>query len=217
MKKALKWSGIVVGAIVGIVLIAAVALSLVGGAQWNKKMAIEPQAIPIPTDEASLARGTHIVNILCVGCRGEDLTGGPVFDEPPIASVYASNITGLARTWSDADLVRAVHHGVGLDGRELAVMPSGAFTYFSAEDLGSIIAYLKTVPRSGEAQPRPKATFLGKILYSLGMFGQIFSAEMIDHDRPYTPMPEIGANPEYGKYLAQFCYECHGEDLRGGQ
>ncbi len=218
LKKVLKWIAIVLGGLIGLVLVAAVALSLVGGAQWNKKLPIRPEPIPIPTDKASLARGEHIVNILCTGCHGEDLTGAPVFDEPGIASVYASNITGLADTWSDEELVLAIHHGIGQGGRELAVMPSGAFTYFSAQDTGSIIAYLKTVPRSGDVQPRPSASFMGRILYAAGMFGQIFSAEMIDHDRPYTPMPaEIGANPEYGEYLAQLCHECHGPDLRGGQ
>jgi mono/diheme cytochrome c family protein len=217
MKRVLKWIGIVAGAIVGILLIAAVVLSQIGGAQWNKKMRIEPESIPISTDDASLARGEHLVNVLCTGCHGEDLTGGPVFDEPPIASVYAANITGLARTWSDGDMVLAIHHGIGKDGRELAVMPSGSLTYFSAEDLGSIIAYLKTIPRSGQAQPRPNATFIGRVLYAAGMFGQIFSAEQIDHDRPFSPMPEIGANPAYGKYLSQLCIECHGPDLQGGQ
>jgi len=108
MKKVLKWIGVVVGALLGIVLLAAVALSLVDGAEWNKTMAIEPETIPIPTDDASLARGAHIVYILCTGCHGQDLTGAPVFDEPSIASVYASNITGLAETWSDADIVRAM-------------------------------------------------------------------------------------------------------------
>jgi mono/diheme cytochrome c family protein len=218
MKKVLKWIGIVVGVLLGIIVVAAVALNLIGNSHWNKKWAIEPAPLTVPTDAASLARGKHIVNVLCTGCHGPDLTGSVVFEQPGIASVYAANITGLADTWSDDDFVLAIHHGVDEEGRQLAVMPSEAFSYFSAEDLGSIIAYLKTIPRSGEEQAEPSATFMGKVLYGAGMFGSIFAAEHIDHDRPYTPMPaEIGANAEYGGYLASLCHECHGPDLRGGE
>lgn len=217
MKKVLRWIGIALGLLVALVVVAAVALSAAGGAQFTRTVAVEVAPIPIPTDEAALARGEHIVRNLCTSCHGEPLTGGPVFVEPGIAAVYAANITGLTETRSDLDLVRAIRHGLAPDGRRLVVMPSDSFVYFSAEDLGSIIAYLKTVPRAGGEVPRSNAEFMGRILLSLGMFGEIFPAELVDHQMPFPPMPAVGPTVEYGRYLAGLCLPCHGPGLRGGQ
>jgi cytochrome c553 len=97
-------------------------------------------------------------------------------------------------------------------------MPADIFINFSAEDLGAIIAYLKTVPPVENDLPDPKLTFLGRAMLAAGMFGDVFPAEIIDHNKPFPAMPEVGANAEYGDYLAAAtgCKKCHGEDL-GGQ
>jgi mono/diheme cytochrome c family protein len=216
MKKVLKWIGIVLAVVVGVLILAVVGLSIAGGAQLNKTQDVQAEAITIPTDEASLARGDHLVNIICTGCHTDNLTGQPLLDDPSIGTIYSANISGLAETHSDADIVRAIRHGVDTDGRHLVIMPAEAFINFSAEDLGSIIAYLKTIPRSGSENPQPHLTLMGRILLATGQFGDVFPADYIDHSKPFPPMPEIGANPQYGEYLAQFCTSCHGENFAGG-
>jgi len=138
-------------------------------------------------------------------------------EDPAVGTVYAANITGVDQTHTDADLVRAIRHAVDTDGRQLVIMPAEAFVHFSAEDLGAIIAYLKTVPKAGNDRPIPELTFMGRVLLAAGMFGPIFPAEYIDHSQPFPTMPTIGANAEYGEYLSRLCTGCHGADLAGGQ
>ncbi|MFQ5611234.1 MAG: c-type cytochrome [Anaerolineae bacterium] len=218
MRKALKWVGIGLAGLVVLAILAAVGLSIAGGQRLNKTHDIQAEAIPIPTDAAALARGEHLAlgPALCTECHGQDLSGDLLFEEPGIATVYAANITGLGETHSDADLIRAIRHGVDTDGRQLVIMPADVFIHFSAEDLGAVIAYLKTVPRVGDEQPEPELPFMGRVMLAAGMFGDVFPAEVIDHNQPYPAMPEIGANQEYGVYLAQaLCTTCHGADLAG--
>jgi cytochrome c553 len=216
MKKVLKWIGIILGGLLVILIVAVVGLSIAGGARLNKTHDIQAEAIAIPTDEAALARGEHLVHT-CESCHGPDLTGQPLIEDPAVGTVYAANITGLGATHTDADMVRAIRHAVDTDGRQLVIMPAEAFIHFSEEDLGAIIAHLKTVPKAGNDTPPPQLTFMGRVLMGAGLFGDVFPAEYIDHNQPFHTMPDIGANIEYGEYLSRFCASCHGADLTGAQ
>ncbi len=215
MRTVLKWIGIGIGILLGLVVAAAAVLYFMGGAEMNKTHQVQPLAVEIPNDEASLARGEHLVNSACKSCHGPDLTGVKIMDDPATGSVYASNISGLAEIRTDEQLVLAIRHAVGPGGRQLIVMPSESFINFSEEDLGSIIAYLKTVPRDGVNTSAPKLTPMGQIMMGAGMFGPIFPADYIDHQQPFPTMPAISANLEYGEYLSRMCTSCHGADLSG--
>lgn len=217
MRKFLKWLGIGLGVVIGLVLLAGLILYIMGGAQLNKTRQVQPAALVIPDDEASIARGKHMVNVACKSCHGEDLRGAVLFDDPMIGTVYAVNITGLGDRRTADDLVLAVRHAIGQGDRQLVAMPSDAFINFSAEDLGAIIAYLRTLPQVGNESTNPALSIPGRILLAAGMIGDIATAEVIDHSQPFAEMPEIGANQEYGAYLAAFCTGCHGPDLSGGQ
>jgi mono/diheme cytochrome c family protein len=217
MKKVLKWIGIILGGLLILIILAAIGLSIAGGARLNKTQDIQAEAISIPTDEAALARGEHLVQVACISCHGPDLSGQPLLDDPAIGTVYAANITGLGQTHADADLVRAIRHAVGHDGRQLIIMPAEAFINFSEEDLGAIIAYLKSTSPVENDVPEPQLTFLGQVMLGAGLFGDVFPAEYIDHNMPFPDMPEVGANVAYGEYLSRFCSACHGAELTGGQ
>ncbi len=217
MKKALKWIGIVLGGLVILLLLAAVGLSIAGNAKAKQTHEVQADAITIPTDEATLARGEHLVNVACRECHGPDLSGQVLIEDPALATLYAANITGLSQTHSDADIIRAIRHGLDTDGRQLMVMPSESFIHFSEEDLGAIIAYLKTLPRAGDDTPLLQLGPVGQILMGAGAFDSSFPASYIDHSLPFPTMPEIGANMEYGEYLSRFCQSCHGADLSGDQ
>jgi len=215
MRKVLKWIGIVLAGLIGVIVVAAIILSIVGNAKLNETVDVQAETIQIPTDATARERGEHLVKSACVSCHGADLSGEPLLDNPPIGRLYASNHTGMGETRSDEEMVLAIRHAVGQDGRQLMIMPSESFINFSAEDLGSIIAYLKSVPATGEETPERSLGPLGRVLIAAGMFGNVFPAEFIDHDQPFVEMPTIGANKEYGKYLTGMCSSCHGADLSG--
>src|SRR5881392_2153068 len=70
MKKILKWTGIVVGSLVGLAAVAFVVLLIMGNARANKVYAIAAKAPPIPTDRESIQRGAHLVIInMCTDCH----------------------------------------------------------------------------------------------------------------------------------------------------
>ena len=76
MKKALKWVGIVVGVLLGIVVVLAIGVFFVSNARINKTYEISVAPLDIPSDAAALEAGKHISVIRgCIDCHGEDLTG----------------------------------------------------------------------------------------------------------------------------------------------
>lgn len=222
MKKILNWVGIVLGGLIGLLVIAVIAMIVSTNNRLTKQYTVTVETISIPTDEASIAIGSHWANMHCRLCHGDDLSGGEFFNDPQLGYVDAPNLTpgkgGIGRTYTDEDWLRAIRHGVKGDGTSVFIMPSNDFYYLSDYHLGSIIAYLKTLPPV-DNEIRPKdLTPMAKILYALGAFGDLLYAETIQHDvRPSTP--EIGVTMEYGEYLvnAHGCRSCHGENLAGNQ
>ncbi len=223
MRKVLKWIGIVLGGLVGLILVVVVVLSITANIRINKTHEVQPEVVLIPEDGSSLDRGAYLVNTSCSGCHGGNLGGKVILDDPAIGYLPATNLTsgrgGVGDAYSDTDFVRAIRHGVGFDGKALMIMPSKAYWYFSDADLGAIIAYLKSVEPVdndlGGFIPRP----VGRVLMQLGAFGEPFAAEVIDHTgpRPYAPPQDLTA--EYGEYLVNTgdCRNCHGPDLSGFQ
>jgi mono/diheme cytochrome c family protein len=113
-----------------------------------------------------------VLAISCAGCHGADLGGEVFFDDPAIGSVPSSNLTRAAGNetegYTDEDYVRAIRHGLNKNGNQLMVMPCEAYTHYSDADLGSVIAYLKTLPsvdRKFEKRhlTSNSATFLGNM------------------------------------------------------
>lgn len=217
MKRALKWLGIIGGGLLLPVMVGAAGLAVLGSIRLGQSRTVEARAVTVQRDEAALARGEHLVDVFCRDCHGADLRGRAFFDGGPIGTIHAANLTGLAETHSDADLVRAIRHGLDQDGRQLMIMPAESFIHFSQEDLAAVIAYLKTVPRAGEEQPLPQIGPVGRILVGAGLFDSSMPATYIDHELPFPAMPAVGDDAAYGQYLAGFCQSCHGADLAGGQ
>lgn len=222
MKKVLKWIGIIVGGLVGVILLVLAGLYLSAEFRFNKTYAITPEPVTIPTDAASLEIGQHWAEIQCQSCHGADLGGGPFFDAPSLGYADAPNLTagkgGIGATYTDADWLRSLRHGVKINGQSVFIMPSNDYHYLSDADLGSIITYMKTLPPV-DRETRPRAlTPMAKVLYSLGAFGNLLYAETIQHDvRPLAP--PVGVTVDYGEYLsnANGCPSCHGPQLNGAQ
>lgn len=219
MRRVFKWIGIVLGGLIGLILIAAVVFYIKGPRDLVATVQVPTDHVDVVTDDASLARGKELVTAFCTGCHSEDLSGDVLNDDPVLGAIYSANLTtgngGVLASHSDDDLVRSIRHGVAPDGRALIAMPSSAFNGFSAEDIGAIIAYLRTLPPVDNVVPSPKLAPVGRVFAGADPFGDMFSAHEIDHSRPFPPMPEIGANAEYGAYITGFCRQCHGDDLTG--
>jgi cytochrome c553 len=94
-------------------------------------------------------------------------------------------------------------------------MPSDEYTHLSDEDLGALIAYLKSVP----AVDRDRGPItLGPVARALVTFGKIkLPAEMIDHAQRQPEAVKVGVTPDYGRYLANACAGCHGLKFAGGK
>jgi mono/diheme cytochrome c family protein len=223
MWKVFKWIGSVITGLVALIIVIAAGMFILGTFRLGKTYNVQPATVNIPNDAASYGRGAYLYASSCAGCHGDNLSGKPILDDPAIGYLPAPNLTsgqgGVGGRYGDADYVRAIRHGIGFDGRPLMVMPSKAYWFLSDEDLGSIIAYLKTaVPANndpGEKNIKP----LGRILLAAGAFGDIFAAEVLDHDAPRPAAPQRGVTREYGEYLVNTgdCASCHGTALNGSQ
>jgi len=219
MKKIFKWIGITLGSL--LVLIPAV-FYFKGNALLTHHYNIVPENVTFPTEAASLARGKHFVDAICRDCHTADLSGKNMI-KAPFANIDSANITpsqsGAVIQFNDADWVRVLRHGVDDEGRALVIMPAQEFWYFSDQDLGDIIAYVKTVPSVEKSHQDPQTNILGKILFGVGVFGpNVLPANLIAHDqRP--PVPPIGITAQYGEYLVNVtgCHDCHGAQLAGGK
>ncbi len=219
MKKIFKWIGIVLGTLIGLVLVVAATLFFKGSARLNKVYDIPADNIVIPTDAASLEHGKHLTEILCTHCHSKDLSGKTWFSFPPAGTVDSANLTsgegGIARDFTDADYVNAIRHGIGPDGKPIFMPSVAAFQNMSNEDLGAVIAYLKTVPAVDHITNGKQFTPVAKILIGVGVIP--LPVESVSHASNVTA-PTPGVTTEYGEYLVMTggCQDCHAQNLAGG-
>lgn len=221
-----KVAGGFFGGLATLLVAGVVGLGLVGMLNWYP-----PISPPVPVADdwkvegtpAQLARGQYIVSFSCAGCHSQSgdyqppLAGGADFaqDIPmPIGSMIVSNISsdGQIKDYTDAQIFRAVRHGVRRDGSKLAVMSNLAIREYSDDDIKAVIAYLRSQPPANNASKGGDSlNYLALMLFGAGMFP------------PYVPgqqaiaAPAQGATPAYGKYVATLgdCRGCHGPDMTG--
>lgn len=220
MKRLLKFIAYALGAVAGLLLIAAGAVYVLTNRSLHRSYQVAVKPVTIPTDEASVLRGRHIANTRgCIDCHGKDFAGAKVIDDPAIGRMYGTNLTGgngsITQTFGDDDWVRAIRHGVGKDGHPLVLMPSIEYSQLSNDDLGALIGYLKTLPVVG--RDRVPLT-VGPLARVLILTGEIkLAAAHIDHAGLVPPVAIPGVTVEYGRYLAAGCTGCHGDQLAGGR
>lgn len=220
MKKVLKWLGIGLAGLVGLIIIAVVVVVVVTNRRINATYDIAVESVEIPSDEAALVRGEHIALIRgCTDCHTKNLAGGTLIDEPAIGQINPANLTagagGIGGSYTDTDWVRAIRHGVRPDGKPLIFMPAQEFYFLSDEDLGALIAYLKTIPPVDNQPPDITIGPLGRVLFLAGQL-DLVPAEKIDHAAPRPVAPDPGVTAAYGEYLAVGCVGCHGPGFSGG-
>lgn len=219
--KILKWIGIVLGSLIGLVLVMGMVMFLLGNARFNKTYEFPSSEIVLPTDEASLELGKHRVESLCAGCHGPDLSGiENWFNSPPLGSVDSANLTsgkgGVGATYTDEDYVNAIRHGIDSEGKPIFMPAVLSTAYLSNEELGAIIAYIRTVPPVDHETNGENLSPVAKIMLTAGILGKL-PVEAVPHETNITA-PPAEASAEYGKYMMDThdCRICHGENLNGG-
>jgi mono/diheme cytochrome c family protein len=223
MKKFFKWIGIVLASLLALIVIVFFVMALKGNARITQTFDVSAENVVIPTDAESIARGEHWVKAECIGCHKDDLSGDSAFFKSPFGTIESKNLTlgkgGAGSEFKDKDWIRAIRHGVNPEDHSLFIMPSPNFWYFSDEDLGDIIAYVKSIPPVDHETDEPNLNLLGKAMIGAGILGKgVLAAQDIQHNmRP--DYPAAGITVEYGTYLVNVsgCHDCHGSKLSGGK
>lgn len=218
--KILKFLGYVLTTFVVFSALAVAGVFITSNAKLKKTFVVTVKPVAIPADTASIARGRHIAETRgCMECHGTNLAGKTVFENGAMGRVDGPNLTrgagGLSATFTEADFVRAIRHGVAPDGRGLFLMPSTDYASFSDADMGDLIAFLRSVP----AVDKPSGPVaLGPVARVLLTLGQIkLAAEVIDHAHVKPATVERGVTVAYGRYLSAGCMGCHGDNFSGGK
>lgn len=179
--------------------------------------------IQAATDPARIAEGRYLATTLahCNACHSTDdrngyakitpeapLSGGLEFAMGPIATTWAANLTpdatGIANR-SDAELARAIRHGVLPDGR-LSIFMTLSASKPSDHDLSAILGFLRS--QAPVARPVEQGRWgpLGTLL--LPFFGIGPSEAPAPTHVPRAAEPTL----ERGRYLADniaLCTSCH--------
>ncbi len=247
MKKVMKWAGIVFGALVGLIVVGSVVIHFKSQARLRRVYEIPDEVISIPKDAKSIGRGRHIFQFRgCEACHSSggyiDLSdldqpldshlnlpvqdvphmeGNVYLDDPAVGRVVASNLTsgagGIGGNYTDQDWVRAIRHGIRADRTPLLFMPATEFYFLSDEDLGAVIAYIKSAPAVDNELPPSTLSWTGRVAMTLVPTITFIPAELIPHNAPRPIAPEVGITPEYGEYLTHSCKVCHGPTMSGGR
>lgn len=223
MKRWAKRIGITV---VGLAVVLGAAVAGVFGftsSRMHRHYEITPEPVAVPTDAASVTRGRHIVEAVtkCIDCHGDDLGGKVFIDDPMMGRLSASNLTrgrgGVGTRYTNVDYVRAIRHGVRPDGTPLLFMPSQEFTNLSDEDLGAVLAYVRSLPAVDHELPPNRIKLLPRVLLVTRKL-DLLPVELIDHTPHPRTAPPVGPTAAYGRYLAEVggCFGCHGKKLHGG-
>jgi mono/diheme cytochrome c family protein len=223
VKKALKWIGIVLAALIGLALLGAMAAVVVVQLRINQSYPVDAMAVAVPSDEVAIARGEHLATSVagCQGCHGEDLGGRVLIDDPQIMTLYGPNLTrgkgGAAASFDAEDWDRAIRHGVGPDGKSLLLMPAQNFHALTDSDLAAVVAYIESRSPVDNTVPRVR---LGPMGYLLALSEPGFlPASLIDQSEPTRESIQEDVTAEYGDYLVWLgtCRDCHGPHLSGRQ
>ncbi len=222
MGNVLKVTGVALGAVAAIGVAAATWIHVGSNAVLRRTHAVtaRPVAVPAATEAAALARGRHLAKTRgCADCHGADFGGAMVIDNGAMGQVAGPNLTrgrgGLPADYKDEDYVRAIRHGVARDGRGFFLMPSYEYSGFTDEDMGALVAFLKSVPPVDRPSQGVALGPIGRMLVATGKIK--LAADQIDHAnvKPGTVRP--AATVDYGRYVAASCTGCHGGNLSGGK
>ena len=213
MRTALRWLGYGVAGLVLLALLAAAWVWFSSSRALAEEVEARPETLPrlASVDLAEAERRARTLG--CISCHGDGLTGKPLIDDAKIARLYAPNLTVIAAQANDQQLAQAIRQGIGHRGRALFAMPSEAYQFLTDEETAALIAYIRSLPRKGEASPERWVGPLGRVGIVNGKF-----QSTPDLVAAYAGRVAVDLGPEHalGRHLAlTTCSGCHGSYLSG--
>ena len=223
MRNIIRWIGVGLLGFMALILLVSAGLYFITSQRINKVYSLPTEQITIPTDPVSISRGQLLVAARCAGCHGANAAGTVIFEDAILGNISVANLTAGRGTGGanleDADYIRAIRHGVDHSGHPILTMPSEAFYYINDQELGEMVAYLKSSSPIENPLPETHVKPVGIVLIGLGAFGDLIAAEKIDHLAARPAAVEPGETVAYGDYLVRTgqCRTCHGPELTGGK
>jgi hypothetical protein len=219
MKRVLKWIGIIVGGLLGLIILLAVGVYAVSASRLNRTYKVTTVFnLTIPTDAESIAAGGKIYAIYCESCHGANLAGMAFSEDPAFGEIYSANLTGgengIARRYSDDEIARAIWYGVKQDGSPTVGMPYEFHQAIHVGDMENLIAYLRSAPPVDTAYPAASYGPMLRVMHAANLF-PLVAAEKIDGRQPPPAIVSPDDTLAYGGYLAVFYTACHGPDFAG--
>jgi mono/diheme cytochrome c family protein len=172
--RALRWSAAALATLV-VGFVAFVEL------RWDRPYAVPYPALRARTDSGTIARGRYLAYgpAHCASCHvapadrerfragvETPLAGGSAF-RLPVGTWYPANLTPDSATgigaWTDAEVARALRHGVGRDGRLLIAMN---FRRLADEDIVAVLSFLRAQRPVRNAVPTRDVGFVGRALFA---------------------------------------------------
>ncbi|RYY29317.1 MAG: c-type cytochrome [Sphingomonadales bacterium] len=197
---------LIVRGLIGLAAVIVLLLAVIyGGSQWKLRRGYDVALtdLSIPTDAASVAEGARLAKIAgCRDCHGPEGQGLVLVDDPALGRIAPPALAGVAMVYSNAELERAIRHGVRRDGSALFVMPTAAHGHLADDDTARIIAWI----RSLRAKPDDSTATTA--------FGPLGRALLLAGVIPSSVQPakvSVAARPaDMGRYVVDFsCSGCH--------
>lgn len=166
---------------------------------------------PVQAAAGDKAEGQRLSYVLgCRSCHGNGLTGAPM--SLSASTLIAPNLTRLSKR-TDAELDAAIRQGLRADGRSELAMPSQAYAGLTDGEAASLIAYIRSLPPSGEILAQPPYGIILRMNLATG----VLKTQAVRNAQTATPL-DAGVKIAPGRHIAQIaCTRCHGPDLKGGQ
>ena len=178
----------------------------------------DPTGVPASLANAELvARGEYLARAAdCEACHsapgGKPFAGGLPFKLPMIGTIYSTNITpdqetGIG-TWSDEDFLKALHRGIGKDGKHLyPAFPYPSYALMTDGDVLAIKAYLLTLKPIKNTPPANVVSFPFNQRYLMMFWNTLFKPS-----HRFRPNADQPADWNRGAYLVEalgHCGDCH--------
>lgn len=209
-----------------VVLVAALAgfVQVRSNSILHSKFAPIDEPLTVVHDSVHVARGEHIVKsiTMCVECHNADLGGKVMVDDPALGRLVAPNLTtgngGKGKNYTDSQLAALIRHGIRPDSSATFIMPSSDYQHLSDEDVGAVVAYLRSLPSVDRELPATELRMVGRALV-VGKQLPPLAAEAVPANRTHAATITVENSAKYGEYVANIagCTGCHGAALSGGK
>jgi cytochrome c553 len=213
MRIALRWAGYVIAGLLLLILLAVAYVWIASTRMLTAGTEGRSEHL-IPMQQASVEQGNHLLlTRACAECHGPDLRGSKFLDDPKIATIYAPNLTLIARQASDQQLARAIRQGISHDGRPLLIMPSESYQNLTDAETAALIKSIRAAPAGGQQTPPPRVGPLGRVGLAMGKFK---TAPKFVEEYAASQAADLGPQYAAGRHIAvTVCSGCHGSSLSG--